>query len=335
MLGSTSSWARERLVYDDAWWDAQYAKIYDTPACQDAIPSMEKIKEFDRELDLLKAPRVWALGLYYEKGVCADPAPDQAIAILTDLAERGEGIATVYLAHFHHIKFGANAPLTLAWMERAKNAMSRIIAKNWRKTFYQSRADAFQKIGTPFSPQLEHIFSWGEEILNGDPEIIYKFGINLLEHGKNSEDKVLGCRWLYKAMNKGHAQARYRFARQMLLGDGVMQVPSDAFGYLYSAVNRDHNLDAILFVSQLLEKGGLFKRSLPDAYIALLRARNFGAIVADDDLSRLRNQLTKGELYWAEKDAVNMKMSIFFTLTPQLAALDSSGIASRTCKFVP
>jgi len=327
--------AETAQLYNNAWWKEQYKKIYDRPQCRHIIPHIDRIRKYDRKSKTFIAPFVWALGMYLSMGECGASDLDQALAIFTDLAKRGEGIPAVYLAQFYYIKYGAHAPLTRSWIERAKNAMPLIITENWRKDFYQPLADDFQKRGTPFSPQLERIFSWGEKILSGGPDRIYKFGIALLDHGKNVEDKVLGCHWLYKAMNKGDSQARYRFARQMLLGEGVMQDPRDGHGYLYPAVNHDHNIDAILFVSQLLEKGDVFKRSLSDAYIALLRAKKFGAIVADDDLSRLRNQLTKSELYWAEKDAFDMKMSIFFSLTPELAALSRSRPTPSICQFQP
>ena len=332
-LGSPSSWAREKLIYDDAWWENQYKKIYDTPQCQHIIPNIDRIRKYDHKSKTFIAPFMWALGMYVSTGECGAPEQNQALAIFTDLAERGEGIPAIYLAQFYHIKYGANAPITRSWIERAKNAMPLIVTENWRKDFYQPLADDFQKAGTPFSPQLERIFSWGEKILNGEPNRIYEFGVALLDHGKNVEDKVLGCRWLYRAMNKGHSQARYRFARQMLLGEGVVQNPRDGHGYLYPAVNQDHNIDAILFVSQLLEKGDVFKRSLSDAYIALLRAKKFGATITDNDLNRLRNQLTKSDLDWVKRYAFDMKMSIFFTLTPELAALSRSRPTPSSCQF--
>jgi len=334
MLGSTPSWAGERLVYDEAWWEAQYAKIYDTPQCQEIITNIEKVRDAERPFGTLIAQQGWALALYGAKGECADPAPDQALAIFTDLAERGEGVPAVFLAHFHHIKHGANAPLTLASMERAKHAMPLIIRENWRKEFYQPLADSFQEMGTPFSPKLENIFSWGEEILNGDSENIYQFGVNLLDHGKNSEDKVFGCRWLYKAERMGHKQARYRLARQHILGDGIQQAPDNGSSWLYNSVNKDQNVEALIFASNLLEQGDIFEKHLAGSYMALLRAKSLGADVTNR-LERLRVQLTPHQLEWAVIDAKNPKYTLAFMTSPDLKRPPRSGLAPLICKFVP
>lgn len=37
-----ASFAETPHAYDDAWWEAQYAKIYDTPECRDIILGTEK-----------------------------------------------------------------------------------------------------------------------------------------------------------------------------------------------------------------------------------------------------------------------------------------------------
>ena len=215
------SQAEAAVDYNDAWWEEQYGKIYDTQYCREIITNMEKIRVLDRKTGLLIAPMGWAIGMYSAKGECGDPNPDEALYILTDLAERGVGVPSVLIAHFYHIKHGAKSPVTQSWMERAKNAMPLIITENWRENFYQPTATAYQEAGTPYSPQLESIFSWGETTLSGDPENIFQFGINLVEQGTHPEDKVLGCRWLSEAETLGHTKARFQLGRQLALGDGV------------------------------------------------------------------------------------------------------------------
>ena len=334
MIGSTSSWAGERLKYDDAWWAAQYDKIYDTPHCQEIITNIDIGREFDREFGTLNTPFIWAFSLYFAKRECVDPAPDQALAIFTDLAERGHDLAALYLAHFHDIKYGADAPSTQSWMKRAKNAMPLIISKTWRKDFYQPVADTYKKMGIPFSPQLDGIFSWGEKILNGDPQHIYEYGIALLEHGKNPEDKVLGCNWLYAAESKGHKQARLRFAQLHILGKDIVQDLSTAKSWLDISVNKDKNTEALIYLARLLEQGDIFKQDLQDAYSALLRAESFGADVKPQ-LAQLRTKLSDSSISTAEWLAARETASITFTVADALKRPHKSRAASRICGFLP
>ncbi|MBL4613755.1 MAG: hypothetical protein JKY27_02615 [Magnetovibrio sp.] len=321
-------------AYDDAWWEAQYERIYDTPKCREIISNTEKIKEADRKVGLLIAPQVWAIGMYFAKGECGDPAPDEALEILTDLAERGQGIAAVFLAQLYHINHGANAPLTQSWVERAKHAMPLIITKDWRKDFYQPLADGFQKAGTSLSPQLERIFSWGEETLGGEAEPLYQIGIRLIEQGANPGDKVLGCRWLYAAEKKGHHQARFRIAQLHIRGEGIIQAPGTASPWLYMSVNNDNSVKALLFLSQLLERGAVFKKDLPESYAALLKAEHLGANVKSE-LMRLNPKLSHKQLKSARWRLTLPNYKLSFQVHDPDKYQERSLIISHICRFVP
>lgn len=288
----------------------------------------------DRKLGRLSAPHAWALGLYFAKGECAAPDPDQAIEILTDLAERGQGLPPVFLAHFYHIKHGANAPLTQSWRERVKNAMPLIISESWRKDFYQPLAVAYQKERIPFSPQLENIFLWGEETLGGEAESLYQIGIRLIENGTNPEDKVLGCRWLYEAEKKGHTQARFRIAQLHLLGEGIVQAPGTATPWLYMSVNKDKNVKALLFLSQLLDRGEVFKRDLPESYAALLKAERLGANVKSE-LTRLRPKLSNKQIESAQWRLTLPNYKLSFQIYGPEKYLERSLITSHICRILP
>ncbi len=322
------------LAYDEVWWQAQYTKLYDKPECQEFIPAIEKMREFDRFSGQWGAPFTWALGLYWENGECADPNQEEALVIFTDLAGRGEIFPAIYLAQLYHIEYGADVPLTKAWMERAKNVMPLIIRENWRDVFHKPLAESFQRAGTPLSPQLEEIFTWGEEMLNGDADRLYEYGMTLLEYGQNPEDNVLACRWLYAAERKGHVQARFHLARIHILGDGVVQAPREARPWLYFSVNKDKNIDALIFLSTLLEKGGVFKRDLSDAYTALLRAKQMGAGVTSE-IVQLRNKLSDRDIEHAEWLANQETAAITFSVSDTFTHPRTSRIAPQICKFSP
>lgn len=331
---ATPSLADAPLAYDEAWWQTQYAKLYDKPECQALIPTIEKMREFDRFSGQWTAPMVWALGLYGAKGECADPAQDDALAILTDLAGRGEGFPAVYLAQLYHVEEGADSPLTQDWMQRTKNAIPRIITENWREDFYQPVVNGFKEMGAPISPQLNEIFAWGEGMLNGAPDPLYEHGMALLEHGKNPEDKVLACRWLYAAERKGHAQARYRFAQLHILGENIIRDPGVGMSWLHISVNEDRNVDALIFLSTLLEKGDVFRQDLTDAYAALLRAKKMGADVTLE-LARLRDKLSNKDIGHAEWLVDQETALITFGLSDSLKKKRRSGSASPFCQFLP
>ncbi|PCI38175.1 MAG: hypothetical protein COB46_11980 [Rhodospirillaceae bacterium] len=301
-LSLAETGASERLLYDDAWWEERYATLPDTPDCQVIITNIEEARNAERALGRFYTPFLWALDKYFNQEKCITQNPDEAITIFTDLAERGEGLATVYLAHIYHAKYGPNAPITQSWLERAKPAMVRVISENWRKNFYHPAAKTFQKIKMPFSPELESVFLWGEETLNGDPEKIYQIGMDLLKHSSLPEAKVLACGWFFKARIKKHVKARFQQGRQLALGDGVKVNSRKAEMLLELSANVDHNVNAFLLAAQLLQRGDIFHKHLPDAYFALLKAQALGANVSEQ-LQELAPQLTDKERWHANKNA--------------------------------
>ncbi|MBD3661804.1 MAG: sel1 repeat family protein, partial [Arenibacter algicola] len=189
--------------------------------------------------------------------------------------------------------------------------------------------------GTPLSPQFDQIFSWGEQILHGNPEAIYQFGIMLIENDTYPEDKILGCRWLFKAVSKNHAQARYRLARQLLLGNGVLQVPDLGYGYLDQAIRSDNVPEAFIFAADMAERGDLLQKDLMQAYAALLRARRLGGNVEARELKRLRTQLSETEIKVAQKYGEEEESLVHFSLTDEAKRLNEPVSASYLCRFKP
>ena len=115
----------------------------------------------------------------------------------------------------------------------------------------------------------------------------------------------------------------------------MLQVLFDGGLNLEASVNRDYNTNAMIFGSQLLEKGDVFKRNAYSAYTVLLRAQILGGTVLETDLKRLRAQLSQHEIEWSEKDARNIKSPLQFSLSPITQNLNKSRLASKICKFVP
>ena len=112
---------------------------------------------------------------------------------------------------------------------------------------------------------------------------------------------------------------------QLALGDGVEINPQRAELLLGLSANVDKNVDAYLLAAQLLQKGDVFEKSLPNAYLALLKAQALGADVTDK-LKHLEPLLT-------EKERENAKWWADFE--PSLVTLEPIGpqISQPSCSY--
>ncbi|MBF0246700.1 MAG: sel1 repeat family protein [Alphaproteobacteria bacterium] len=271
----------QEFRYDDAWWRMQQGKVFDRPSCQEIHDTIGNLRAFDLKNQTLNAPSSLAWSLFFSVKDCLASDRSLALWILEDVAAHGDGISIIVLAQFSYLEFGADDPMTRTRVERAKNAMGRLLTPNWRTLLYEPLVAGLKKEDVDLSPQLEDAFAWAESTLNGDSDEMYRIGLSLVDSGKYPEDKVLGCHWLSQAEAKGHRQARFRLGKQLALGEGVNVSAEKAMLLLSISASRDRNTDAYLLAADLLQRGDVYRKNLPEAYYALLKAQVLGENVKD------------------------------------------------------
>ena len=326
-------WADDVAIDSDAWWEPHYSKIHRTDECKNIKAVLNEARAVDKISAYTFAHSL--LAWHYWQGPCFDNDTAFAEGLLLNVAERGNFIAATYLAQMYFLQKGEDAPLAKDWGQRAKHALAPLSSINWKQTFYAPIAEHFRQKKQVLSPHLEQAFSWFENIQHDDPNTLYEIGMSLLDDRTIPEAKVYACRWLYAAKRRGHTQARYRLARQLIFGEGVRQKLDSAMLLLDQSVNQDQNIDAYILVSQLLQKGDIFERDLRKAYIALLRAQKQGASVEKADFERLHAQLPSYMIDSANEDANDSDFLIFLFPTPEKQPLNQSGRPGSMCVFVP
>jgi len=321
----TVSWAEDAAIGSDAWWEGHYSKIYRTDECKGIKTALDEARGLDEISAYTSAYSL--LAWHYWQGPCFDNDTAFAEGLLLNVAERGNFIAATYLAQMYFLQKGEDAPLAKDWAQRVKYALGILSSTNWKQTYYALIAEHFRQKGQMLSPHLEQAFSWFENIQRGDPNTLYEIAMNLLDNSTLPEAKVDACHWLDAAQQKGHTQARYRLARQLVFGEGVRQSLDRAMLYLSQSVNQDQNIDAYILVSQLFEKGDIFEKNLRFAYVALLRAQAAGGDVIDP-IAQLRPQLSAQDIEYAVAYAKDGKRSLYFLKSSAQSAASSPAIYS-------
>ena len=286
-------WAEDVAIGSDAWWEAHYSKIHRTDECKDIKAVLDEVRAVDKISAYTTAHSL--LAWHYWQGPCFDKDAAFAEGLLLNVAERGNFISAIYLAQMYFLQKGEDAPLAKDWGQRAKYALAPLSNLNWKQAVHAPLVEHFKQKEQVLSPHLEQAFSWFENTQHDDPNTLYEIGMNLLDDHIIPEAKVYACRWLQAAEQRGHAQARYRLARQLVFGEGVTQSLFRAKLYLNQSVNKDQNIDAYILVSQLFEKGKIFEKNLHFAYVALRRAQAVGADV-EMHMARLRPQLSARDI---------------------------------------
>ena len=290
---SFPAWAEDEVM-DDAWWERQFDKVYETDECIDLNKYIEAIRALnEKTVDTITQT---LFGWNYWLGECVDQDIALAERVLSKNAERGTTIAAIYMAQIRFLTNGENSPETMVWGQRAKDALIRL-PNDWKQNLYIPLKDRFKG---SLSPRLEEAFSWYATAQNGPAEFFYETGKNLLDNGSFPESKVLACLWLSKAEKMDHVKARFELARQLALGDGIRVASRKALFLLRKSADVDQNVDAYLLAAQLQQKGDVFEKNLPNAYFSLLRAQNLGAEVSEQ-LTVLKAQLTSEELKGVER----------------------------------
>jgi len=302
-------WAEDVAIDSDAWWEAHYSKIHRTDECKDIKAVLDEVRAVDKISAYTTAHSL--LAWHYWQGPCFDKDAAFAEQLLLNVAERGNFISAIYLAQMYFLQKGEDAPLAKDWAQRAQYAMAPFFLINWKQAVHAPLVEHFRQKGQVLSPHLEQAFSWFEKTQRGDPNTLYEIGMSLLDDRTIPEAKIDACHWLQAAEQRGHAQARYRLARQLIFGEGVTQSLFRAKLYLYQSVNKDQNIDAYILVSQLFEKGNIFEKNLHFAYVALRRAQAVGADV-ETQMARLRPQLSARDIESAEEYARDEKLTLYF-----------------------
>ena len=326
-------WAEDVAIDRDAWWEAHYSKIHRTDECKDIKAVLDEVRAVDKISAYTTAHSL--LAWHYWQGPCFDKDTAYAEQLLLNVAERGNTTAATYLAQMYFLQKGEDDPLAKDWAQRVKYALASLSSINWKQNFYAPIAEHFRQKEQVLSPHLEQAFSWFENIQHGDSNTLYEIGMSLLEDRTIPEAKIYACHWLQAAERRGHAQARYRLARQLIFGEGVRENLFRAGLYLDQSVNQDQNIDAYILVSQLLEKGDIFEKNLSKAYIALLRAQKLGANVEKADFERIHAQLSLHKIEWAKRDAQDSDFLIFLFLPPKTEALNRSEVIHNICVSIP
>lgn len=319
------SWAKDAAIGSDAWWEGHYSKIYRTDECKGIKTALDEARAFDKLTAFTTAHSL--LAWLYWQGPCFNKDISYAEHLLGHVAERGNFGAAIYLAQMYFLEQGEDAPLANDWAQRVKYALPPRSPTNWRETIFAPLAEHFRQKDQVLSPHLEQAFAWHENIQRGDPNTLYEIAMNLLDDRTLPEAKINACRWLYEAQRKGHAQARYRLARQLVFGEGVRPNLDSAILKLHKSVNQDQNIDAYILVSQLLVKGDIFERNIRFAYVALLRAQAVGGDVKAH-MARLRPQLSARDIEYAEAYAKDGKRSLYFLKSSAQSAASRPAIYS-------
>lgn len=256
----------EKSMHDPSWWDPAYKEAVKQDDCPTAISVLNIAQKAGSIAAHIK------LAALYRYGICLNKDIAKADALLRYGAERGDAEALFSLAQMHYIEKGQSNPSAKEWAYRAQFAMMDMGTDYWKKI------SPLLHIDEPLSPDLKQALSWLEKTENEDSSVLFTIGKDFLEHGTWPESRVLACYWLNKAAQKGHVRASYLFARQVLLGDGVVVAPLGAINRLYDAM-KGGDVDAYLLAAQLLEQGSVSDQSYDEAYLALMRAQALGADV--------------------------------------------------------
>jgi len=302
-------WAEDVAIDSDAWWEAHYSKIHRTDECKDIKAVLDEVRAVDKISAYTTAHSL--LAWHYWQGPCFDKDAAFAEQLLLNVAERGNFISAIYLAQMYFLQKGEDAPLAKDWAQRAQYAMAPFFLINWKQAVHAPLVEHFKQKEQVLSPHLEQAFSWFENIQHDDPNTLYEIGMSLLDDRTTPESRINACHWLHAAERRGHTQARYRLARQLVFGEGVRQALDRAMLYLDRSVNQDQNIDAYILVSQLMEKGDIFEKNLRFAYVALRRAQAVGGDVKTH-MARLRPQLSARDIEYAEEYARDDKLILYF-----------------------
>lgn len=327
------SWAMFVAADDDLWWDAQYNKIHGTNDCASLKAALDEARAFDRLASFTSAQT--GLAWHYWQGPCLDNDIAFAERLLQGAAERGNHIAAVYLAQMYFLEHGEDAALSKEWAQRAQYAMAPFASFDWKQTFYAPHAEHFRAKGQTFSPHLEQAFAWLEAPQQRDPNALYEIGMTLFEDDTVPEAKINACHWLNAAQRTGHVQARYRLARQLIYGEGVMQNLDRGNLLLDQSINQDQYIEAYMLAAQLLEKGDLFNKDLRKAYIALLRAQQQGGNIDQATFDRIEAQLSPSKIEWSKKDASDSRYLIYLFMTPEMKPQNESTTSHNICVSMP
>jgi TPR repeat protein len=280
-------WAADNAPSHNAWWESVYDKFYPTDECLAVREDIKYVRTLDQKHSTVLAH--FYLGSQLLDGLCLNRNTAQAKEAFQYAAERGDAYSAIFLAQLYFMEEGTDGPKADEWGERARYSMVKLPDPAEIKQILINRFE-----GTVLSPHLEEAFAWFKGIQSQSPDAFYQIGMNVLKNNTYLESKVLACRWFYEAEIQGHAGARFQLGRQLALGDGVKVAKRQAFWALETSTNVDKNVDAYLLAAQLLQKGDVFEKNLPNAYFALLKAQTMGADVSEQ-LKTLEHRLSDTE----------------------------------------
>lgn len=294
----------EKSIHDDTWWHPEYKEAVSNRDCVTVMSILNRAQ---------KAGNISAhdlLGEFYWDVVCVGKDAKKAEHFYRYGAERGKPWGAANLAQILYIEKGENDPLAIESANRARYAMMDRGIKSWQKLF------PFLHPNAPLSPHLKQALVWLEKRENDDANALFKIGKNFLENSTWPESKVLACYWLKKAANKGHNRASYLFARQHLLGEGVLISNLAGVSELHQAMEEE-DVDAYLLAAKIMEQGKVVDQSYDDAYFALIRAQGLGAEVTEA-LQRVATHLDKVQLIEVLRNERDKSWypSVYFTYSP-------------------
>ncbi len=101
MIFNIPAWANE-AGNDDVQWEKHYEKMHKSDDCESTKHMLENFRTMDARVTSFMAPLF--LSLYYKEGICFDRDIAESEKLLVWAAERGDAMATSYLAHLHYLR---------------------------------------------------------------------------------------------------------------------------------------------------------------------------------------------------------------------------------------